>query len=174
MALLGIGAPLTAAPAPQDMERHLSRPAPGGPGSGRAQEFDLLDQHGRALAYRFPKAKVSVLTFGDRRGSAQIDGWVRPLYQRYQNRIDIHGVAVLSSVPTFARGIVRRLFLRRVSYPVLLDWQGKVSQSYGYQSDRATVVVIDRGGKIIFRGAGSASPGEMGRLCESIDRLLAG
>lgn len=167
---------MTTASAARNVDRFSPHPAPDRPwaGRGRAQEFELRDQHDRALAYRFPRKKVSVLTFGDRKGSAQVEGWVRPLYQRYQSRIDIHGVAVLSSVPSFARGIVRRLFLRQVRYPVLLDWQGEVSHAYGYQSDRATVVVIDRGGRVVYRAAGSASPAEMSRICESIDGLLAG
>ena len=65
-------------------------PAPG---------FDLQDQFGKLHQVAFPKARVSVLTLADRAGSEQLEGWVRPLYERYRDTIDIHGVAKLDGVP---------------------------------------------------------------------------
>ncbi|MDX2032831.1 MAG: hypothetical protein SF339_19295 [Blastocatellia bacterium] len=138
----------------------------------RAAEFELKDQYEKPLAYRFPKGKVSVLTFGDRKGAEQIEGWVRPLYDRYQARIDQHGVAVLSSVPSLMRGIVRGIFRSKVKYSVLLDWKGDVARSYGYQSGKANVVVIDRNGQIVLRVYGAANHQELNRVFTQIDKLL--
>jgi hypothetical protein len=65
-------------------------------------DFKLRDQFGKTLQYLFPKERVSVLTSGDRKGSSQIEGWVRPVYERYRDRVDLHGVAgrrVVREVP---------------------------------------------------------------------------
>lgn len=138
----------------------------------KAPDFELKDQYDNRAAYRFPKQKVSVLTFGDRKGSEQIEGWVRPLWDRYQTRIDQQGVAVLTAVPFFARGIVRGIFKSKVKYPVLLDWTGSVAQSYGYRSGKANLYVIDREGQIVLKVVGPATPADLQKVCAQIDRIL--
>lgn len=138
----------------------------------RAPEFELKDQHDNATSYNFPKNKITVLTFGDRKGSEQIEGWARPLWDRYQNKIDQQGVAVLSSVPFFARGVVRGIFKSKVKYSVLLDWKGDVSEAYGYRSGKANVFVIDREGRIVLKIVGAANQSELNRVFATIDGLL--
>jgi len=138
----------------------------------RAPEFELKDQHDKAASYSFPKDKVTVLAFGDRKGSEQIEGWVRPLWDRYQARIDQQGVAVLSSVPFFARGFVRSIFKSKVRFSVLLDWKGDVAKSYGYRSGKANVYVINREGRIVLKVTGAASQSELNRVFAAIDGLL--
>ncbi len=140
--------------------------------ASKAADFDLKDQYDNAASYRFPKQKITVLTFGDRKGSEQIEGWVRPLWDRYQTKIDQQGVAVLSSVPFFARGIVRGVFKSKVKYPVLLDWTGKVSKAYGYSGGKANLYVIDRNGHIVLKIAGAANPAELHHVFAQIDRML--
>lgn len=139
----------------------------------KAMDFQLQDQFGQTLTYSFPKEKVSVLTFGDRKGSSQIEGWVRPIYERYQERIDLHGVAVLTSVPSLFHGFARRQFKKNVKYPVLLDFKGDVTRGYGYEGDRANIFVIDPGGNITLKITGPATPEGLNRVYADIDRLLA-
>ena len=136
-----------------------------GGGLPRAAEFELKDQYGQALAYRFPNQQVNVLIFGDREGSAQIEGWVRPLYDAYQERVKIRGVAVLSSVPNLLRPVVRRIFKAQVKYSVLLDWDGDVSRSYRYQARKANVFVITRRGEVVAQLTGAATPLHVGLVC---------
>lgn len=139
----------------------------------RAADFELRDQFGESLAYRFPKERVSVLVFGDRKGSEQVEGWVRPVYERYTDRIDLHGVAVLTAVPSLFHGYARRQFRKQVKYPVLLDFKGDVSKGFGYEGDRANVFVVAPDGRIAHRAAGAATPGGLERLYAEVDRLLA-
>jgi hypothetical protein len=146
-----------------------SKPAPTPP---RAPEFELKDQYGQPLAYRFPARQVSVLIFGDREGSSQIEGWVRPLYERYGERVSIRGVAVLSSVPAFMRPVVRGIFKSRIKYPVLLDWEGGVTKSYGYESKRANVFVINPRGEIVLKLTGAANGEGLGQAQAQINQLL--
>lgn len=141
-------------------------------GESKAADFELKDQYDKSASYRFPKQKVTVLTFGDRKGSEQIEGWVRPLWDRYQSKIDQQGVAVLSSVPFFARSVVRSIFKSKVKYSVLLDWKGDVSKAYGYESGKANLYVIDRNGQIILKIVGSANQTELDKVFAQIDRLL--
>jgi peroxiredoxin len=139
----------------------------------KAMDFELRDQFGKTLRYSFPKERVSVLTFGDRKGSTQIEGWVRPIYDRYQNRVDLHGVAVLTSVPSLFHGFARRQFRKQVKYPVLLDFKGDVARGYGYEKDKANVLVIDRDGRIALKITGAATGDGLSRVYGEVDRLLA-
>lgn len=140
----------------------------------KAVDFELKDQYNQPSTYRFPKQKVTVLIFGDRKGSEQIEGWVRPLWDRYRDRIDQKGVAVLDSVPSLMRGVVRAIFRNKVKYSVLLDWTGEVSKSYNYQSGRANLVLIDRQGTIILKMFGVVDNQGLAQLTARIDQLLTG
>lgn len=147
---------------------------PGAAAAGeRAMDFELKDQYGNALAYRFPKEKVSVLVFGDRKGSSQVEAWVRPVWDRFGERVDLHGVAVLNSVPSLFRGYARKKFRQNVKYPVLLDFEGAVTKAYGYEGDKANVYVIARDGTIALKLTGEATPGGLERLYAEVDALLA-
>ena len=154
------------------LETNAGAPSAAKTCAGKATSFELKDQYDKKLAYAFPKQKVSVLIFGDRKGSEQIEGWVRPLYARYQDRIDQNGVAVLGSVPSLMRGIVRQIFKSQVKYPVLLDWTGNVSRAYEYQSGKANLIVIDRNGQIVYCVFGAANESELHRIYAQIDKLL--
>lgn len=138
----------------------------------KAAEFELKDQHDKPFSYRFPKTRLTILIFGDRQGSEQIEGWVRPLYQRYQERVEQHGIAVLSTVPNLMRGVVRGLFKRKAAYPILLDWDGEVARAYAYQSKKANLVLIDRQGFIVYRTVGPVTESALKNLFVQVDRLM--
>ena len=143
-----------------------------GAANTRAPGFELRDQYGNAQAYRFPTSKVNVFIFGDRKGSGQIEAWVRPLYDRYQERINIKGIAALSSVPSLARGMVTRIFKSQVKYPVLLDWTGGVTNSYGYEGGKANVFVVSPSGEILLRINGAATQQGLEQVKAQVSRAL--
>jgi|NOAtaT_7_FD_contig_101_735573_length_3484_multi_2_in_0_out_0_4 hypothetical protein len=140
--------------------------------TSRAVDFELRDQYNQLISYRFPKSKPTILIFGDRKGSEQIEGWVKPIWAQYQDRVDQRGVAVLSAVPSFMRGIIRSMFKSRVKYPVLLDWTGEVAKSYSYQSGQANLILIDQQGQIVLRLTGGVGKEGLQQLYARIDRLL--
>jgi hypothetical protein len=105
----------------------------------QAHEFMLQDQFDQTHVYRFPHPQVSVLVMADRRGSRQLKAWIQPIYERFEKRINIGGVAELSRVPRFARGLARRFLRQRLSYPVMLDWTGKVTRRYDYQQGQVNL-----------------------------------
>jgi hypothetical protein len=140
--------------------------------SNQASEFQLKDQYNKTFALNFPKDKATVLIFGDREGAKQIESWVRPLVEKYADKIDIQGVAELSAVPEIAQGVVRRIMKNQVKYSVMLDWSGAVSKSYGYQKGKANLFVIDKRGNIVAEVAGAASAAELEKIYREINRVF--
>jgi hypothetical protein len=139
----------------------------------KASPFTLQDQHDRTHRVHFPQDTVSVLLFADYAGSAQLEDWIRPLYARYQQTIGLYGVAELSVVPGFIRGLVRQFLQERVQYPVLLDWHGTVSKRYNYQHGQTNLVVIDSLGHIVYTVIGAADTTRLHQVMTQIDRLLS-
>lgn len=142
--------------------------------SNQAPAFTLRDQHKAAHHYQFPRPKLSVLIFADYAGAAQLENWIRPLYDRYQDAIAIDGVAELSSVPKLIRGMVRSAFRDRLAQPVMLDWSGGVSTDYHYQKGEANLFVIDPNGRILLKVVGAISDAKFKRVQDAIDRQLKG
>lgn len=137
-----------------------------------AVNFELKDQYNNKISYSFPRDKVTVLTFGDRKGAEQIEGWVRPLWDNYEERIYQKGIAVLSSVPRLMRGMVRMIFSSQIEYPVLLDWEGDVSRAYGYEEGVANLYVIDCDGNVVFRTSGPADKDRIEEVFMQIDKVI--
>ena len=138
----------------------------------KAAEFILDDQYNQTHHYRFPQESLSILLFADYTGSAQLEDWIQPIYARYQDTIGIYGVAELSIVPGFLRGLVRSLFRERLQYPVMLDWQGTVSRRYAYQSGQANLFVIDTQGRIVLKLIGAVDTGKLQQVFTQINDLL--
>lgn len=138
----------------------------------KAAEFVLKDQFGKELTYKFPKDKVSLLAFADKDGSDQLDAWIRPLYDKYTDKIDILGVAELTAVPGIAKGIVRGMIKKKSPKSVGLDWDGKVSKSYDYQKKQANIILIDKDGNIILKEIGAVDNTKLEKFYKEIDELL--
>ncbi|MFQ3640933.1 MAG: hypothetical protein SNJ62_13105 [Chloracidobacterium sp.] len=137
----------------------------------QAQSFTLTDQYNRPRTIAFPTTKPLVLMLGDRGGSEQIEPWVRELYQRYGDSIEIQGIAILRGVPSPIRPIIRSQLRSRAPKSVLLDWGGSVADMYHCQSDVCNMIVIDRQGRIstIVRGGVSAERSRL--VCQVLDQI---
>lgn len=135
--------------------------------------FALKDQYGTQHAYRFPLSRVGILLMADYDGSPDLEAWIRPLYARYQQRVRLEGVAELSAVPGFMRGLVRAFFRKNVTYPVLLDWSGEVAQGYAYEKGEVNVFVLEHDGTICLKTIGAVTPRALQRVTDQIDHLLA-
>jgi len=135
----------------------------------RVANFGLKDQNDRYTEVNFPSDRPVVLIFGDRKAAGQIEGWSTPLGKRYEGKAYTFGIASLSGVPGYARGLVRRLIKRQTRYPVLLDWGGKVARSLDYQSGKAMVVVVAKNGTILVTKYGAASETGLNSVIAEID-----
>jgi hypothetical protein len=138
----------------------------------KGMSFALKDQYGTQHAYHFPLARVGILLIADYDGSPDLEAWIRPLYARYQQRVRLEGVAELSAVPGFMRGLVRAFFRKNVTYPVLLDWSGEVAQGYAYEKGEVNVFVLERDGTICLKTIGAVTPRALQRVTDQIDHLV--
>ena len=135
--------------------------------------IELHDQFDAPQTLSFPATNVTVLTIADKKGSEQIAGWIAPLKQRFGKRINIRGLADVSSVPRPLRSMVRMRFRKSQTYPVMMDWSGEAVKAFTYVPDRANVLVLDGHGQILKRAIGYASPEAVQDLCAAINRALA-
>ena len=144
--------------------------------SGQAQNavanFALKDQNDKYVEVNFPSDRPVVLIFGDRKGAGQIDGWSQPIYKKYEGKVYVFGIASLGGVPSYARGLVRRLIKRQTSYSVLMDWGGKIASSMGYQKDKAMMVVVGRNGTVLSTKYGAATDSELDQVYAELDKQL--
>ncbi len=138
---------------------------------GQSQSFTLADQYNRPRTIAFPTGKPLVLMLGDRGGSEQIEPWVRELYQRYGDSVEIQGIAILRGVPSPIRPIIRSQLRSRAPKSVLLDWGGAVADMYRCQSDVCNVIVLDRQGRISTIVRGGLSAERSLAVCQVLDRI---
>ena len=151
--------------------RGIAGEAPKSPAHAPAS-IELRDQYDAPQRLTFPSTNVVVLTIADKQGSEQIDGWVAALKARYAGRIELRGLAEVGGVPGFLRGKVRKKFQETRTYPVMMDWSGKVCPQFGFQPGLANVLVIARDGNIQARVVGSAREPGLKELSAAIEAVL--
>ena len=134
--------------------------------------IELRDQFDARQTLSFPATHITLLTIADKKGSEQIAGWITPLKQRFGQRIDIRGLADVSTVPRLLRGMVRSKFQKFQTYPIMMDWSGEAVKAFTYVPDKANVLVLDGRGQILKRLSGEANPKTVEDLCAAIDRAL--
>ena len=134
-------------------------------------EFTLTDQDGQKRVVDYPREKVTVFVVADQKGSGQIAGWISPLYARYEKGIEISGIAALPGIPPMFHGLFRREFKKRLTYPVMLDWNGEVAQMFGYEKQRVELFLIGKDGRVALRQTGAANDRALVEVFREIDRL---
>ncbi len=139
----------------------------------KLSDFDLTDQDEKARSYRFPKAKVTVMTVADHKGSDQLAPWIQRLYDRYEKRIDIDGIADVSMIPRPFHGMFREAFRKQLTRSVMLDWGGAVVKEFGYTKGVANIYVIDRRGRIVKQATGPFDADTARELFTNIDRAVS-
>ncbi len=137
----------------------------------QSRTFTLTDQYNHQHTITFPTNKPLVLMLGDRGGSEQIEPWVRELYRRYGDSIEIQGIAILRGVPGPIRAIIRSQLRSRAPKSILLDWGGNVADMYQCQSGVCNVVVIDRQGRITMIVRGDVSAERSRLVCQALDGI---
>lgn len=138
----------------------------------RLHDFELKDQYEKTRRYAFPKTNLSFVVVADQKGSDQLPHWIQPVHDRYAARIDIDGVADMSPVPAPLRGIIRRSFLKKSTYPVMLDWEGGVVKQFQPRPHVANVYIVGTNGVILEQWSGPASRAQIEQLLAAIDTHL--
>jgi len=136
--------------------------------------IELKDQFDAPRKLSFPATNLTVLTIADHKGSEQVAGWVAPVKARYGLRVGIHGIADVSAVPGWLRGVVRKKFQQRQTYPVMLDWSGETVKAFAAVHNCVNGFVLNEHGRILLRFQGEATPVALSELYTTIDQALSG
>ena len=137
----------------------------------RVEDFVLDDQFKNPSTQAFPKERVSIYALADRKGSDQLEDWITPFYTRYEDRVDICGVANMKGLPKMLRPMLRRIFKKQIDYPVMMDWTGDVCAAFDYEAGVADIFVVDRAGRVVHRISGEATAEKLNACFAAIDRL---
>lgn len=132
----------------------------------------LRDQFDAPLTLAFPTTNIIFLTIADKAGSEQIAGWVAPVKERFDTRVEICGIADVSAVPRLLRGLVRSRFQKAQSHPVMLDWSGDEVRAFGCVSDQVNVFVLDGEGRILKRIVGPVNEAALREVLQVLDQAL--
>jgi hypothetical protein len=135
--------------------------------------FALKDQYDQSHSVAFPRAKPAVLTVADKKGSESIESWAHPLAVRFGERIDILGLADVSAVPRPLRGMVQGKFKKAIQHPVMLDWDGNLCRSFGYERNKANIYLIAPDGRIQLHLTGEADEAGLQRLGQAVEAELS-
>jgi hypothetical protein len=138
------------------------------------KSFALSDQFGAEHRFQFPKTNVSLVVVAEEKGSEQINSWVLPASERYGRKLDIGGVADVSSVPSWMRKSITRRFQKTYSNAILLDWTGAVVRDFAYRKRLANVYLLDRQGKVLKAWTGLATKETLQQLFQAIDQTSPG
>lgn len=139
----------------------------------RAISFQLEDQTGKKTAVTFPRNQPIILAIADQEGSKQMEAWIKPLYQRYTERVDIEGIADVAGIPALVRGIAKGVISALVKQPVMLDWEGVAVRHFGAQKKRTTIIVIDAEGRVHGKLSGPVTADGLAAVQAKMDAILA-
>ena len=142
---------------------------PSGSKSIQLNAISLPDQHGQPHVFAFPQPGVSVLTVADRKGSEQIEAWVRAVTTRYAGKVLVEGVADVSSVPAPLRPFVRKRFRDAFAHPVMLDWKGGVVKRLQPVPEAANVYALSTNGAVLRQFFGAANVTNLAELFAVLD-----
>lgn len=140
--------------------------------TNRCAEFELKDQFDQVHAIKFPSTKPILLTVADKKGSEGIAGWAHPLGEKFGERIQISGLADMSAVPRPLRGFVQGKFKKAITYPTMLDWEGKISGGFKYEKNRPNIYLVARDGRVLRYFSGEADAQRLEELMTAMQTEL--
>jgi hypothetical protein len=138
----------------------------------RIERIVLHDQFDDKHEIAFPRDKAVLFVLADRKGSEHVEPWVRAVYDRYEDSIDIEGIAAVTGVPKVLRGVVRTIFKEGLDEkPILLDWDGDVCGRFGYEGGDVEVHLVNPDGVRTFSVRGPHTAERFDSLCDALDSI---
>lgn len=155
------GTPATAANA-------VPAPGPDVEGSPKALprlgSFELADQFGTVHRVAFPREKPLLLLVGDRRGSEEVDAWIDPLKARWGSGAEIAGIADVSGAPRFLRSRIQEGIRKQRPRPLMLDFEGRVTDPLHCMPKTANLLVVDARGRTLLHLTGKPDEAKLERI----------
>ncbi len=112
-------------------------------------DFELKDQFKHTYRDDDWRGKVLLLIGSDQNGSQFDAVWEQAIRDSVTDRADMGSlrivhVADVRGVPFFLKGVVSRKFPEDKTNPIILDWKGRFATAYGFEGDKANILVFDK------------------------------
>lgn len=141
-------------------------------------DFELQDQFKRSHRGDDWHGKMLLLIGSDQKGSQFDAVWEQAIRDSVTGGPDMGSlrivhVADLRGVPFFLKGVVRKKFPEDTANPIILDWKGKFATAYGFEGDKANILVFDRNALLRHQLAVAGIDSQkLGQLVDVVDTLL--
>lgn len=137
-----------------------------------APKFELKDQFDVTWSLSELKGDVVVLIAATPKSGEAMGPWVTGLENKYGDQIKLVGMMNLHSLPGFIRSIAKSRIRKKTEQPLMLDYTGSTSKTYGVNDQNPVVVVIDSESRV-QAVAGPHSEEAFASFTAVIDGLLA-
>ncbi len=135
-------------------------------------DFSFEDQFGRTYTHESWPGRGLIVVAGDRKGSQFTSRWSGALRTGLEERgrgdaYRIVGLSHLDSVPRLLRRMILKKFPQDEESWVLLDWNGRFADAYGFEKDSCNVWAFSAEGELLVsRAATELDP-------EALEEMLA-
>ncbi len=141
-----------------------------------APEFSLQDTEEKQYELKKLRGKMVFLIMGNRRIRKEDDKWAVAFHNEYKENEKITAFIIgdLRSVPGFIpkRFVLSQLKKKPPPLPFLLDWKGKVHQTYHTEKKKPNLYLISSEGKLIYHRKTNFSDKNFIELKNKIDSHL--
>ncbi len=137
-----------------------------------APAFRLSDQFGKTWDSAALNGNVVVVIAANRDSGRAMDPWVSNLKSKYGSKIRLLGLMDLHTIPGIAHGIARARIRKETSDPLMLDFDGKIANSYLANDNYPVVVVIDKSSMVKGLQKTKYTQSAYGNIADAIDSAL--
>lgn len=138
----------------------------------KAKEFELEDQFSKEHDWSRYEGKPVIMLLTDREGSKYSDNWSKPLFEKFGKTAEFIAIADVSAVPFFLKGFIRGKFRDVYKNPVLLDWDGDITEYYGIKEDVVTFIAIDKKGIVQSHLSGKGTADELTKAYNAVQSII--
>jgi len=133
-------------------------PVPAGAESPPPLAFTLKDQFDREYTEACCADRTALLLIADRKGSAFVGKWSAAIGSELKTvahpPVQWVGVATLSGVPSFMRGMVKKMSGSDRAHWTLMDWQGVLAKAYALPAGHTSILVFAPDRRLVLRISG--------------------
>ena len=156
-------------------------------GSAVLPELTLQDQEGRTQPFASLRGRVVIVVYGGRAGVEEHSAWGKRLDAELRQRgayrgedpesgrpVRILAVAEMGGIPEAFRGLIRSAVRPGVEkgYSLWLDWEDRMTRSFGAHEPHSTVLVADRDGSVLLVVGGPPAGAPLQTVLDLLRRLV--
>lgn len=139
----------------------------------KAINFKLPDQFEKVWNWNSFENKNVVIALADRKGSEFISAWVEPLRKSLGEKVAFVPIADVSAVPFFLKSFIRGKIAEKYSYPLILDWDGEVSEYYAVAENSTTMIFVGNDGLVKVWTAGVGKKDEVEKFKAAVSSWVS-